>query len=231
MNKAKWIIFISVVISLFVVLLFINNSQKQDYSNIDATQIISDGPIADHVEGSTDSKVLLIEYGDFQCTACLSYYYAIGELIEEYGDKLTFVFRNFPIVSSHANALAAATAAEAAGLNGKYFEMYHILHQNQSSWSNLNSSDRTEMFKKYAEYLELDVDQFISDLSNDDIQKKINRDKTTALKQFGLTGTPTFILNGEKLGGDSGVSKDELRQSVEDALTKVYGSLEAAKQE
>lgn len=224
MNKAKWIIFAAVVIAIFGGLIYFNKSTTKDYSNIDATKIITDGPIADHVEGPTDQKVTLIEYGDFQCSACIYTYKTVSALTAKYGDKLTFIFRNFPLTSSHPNALAAATAAESAGLQGKYFEMYNILYQNQSVWSSASTSERTEIFKSYAEEIGLDVDKYTSSLTSSDISDKIARDKATGLDQFDVSGTPTFILNGEVIDSSIGVDSDAFTKLVEDAITTAYGS-------
>ncbi len=224
MNKAKWIIFAAVVVAIFGSLIYFSKSDTKDYSSIDATKIITDGPIADHVEGPTDQKVTLIEYGDFQCSACSITYETVNKLTAKYGDKLTFIFRNFPLTTSHPNALAAATAAESAGMQGKYFEMYNILYQNQSSWSSATTSERAAIFKSYAQQIGLDVDKYTSDLTSADISDKIARDKATGLNQFGVDGTPTFVLNGEVVDSTTGVSADKLTELVENAITAAYGS-------
>src|SRR5690349_8292607 len=127
MNKLKWVIFTVIVLSIFGGIIWVSKSQNTVAFDGDATKIITQAPIGDHVLGTEAQKVVLIEYGDFQCPGCGSMYPTVHELTEKYKDKLTFIFRNLPLTTLHPNALAAATAAEAAGLQGKFYEMYDML--------------------------------------------------------------------------------------------------------
>src|SRR6185369_17631925 len=109
-------------------------------------------------KGPKDAKVTLIEYGDFQCPACGTYYPMVKKINEEYGDKVLFVFRNFPLYTIHPNAGISAQAAEAAGLQGKYWEMYDLLFQKQDEWSSSNPAKAVEEhFNGYAQSLGLDL--------------------------------------------------------------------------
>lgn len=220
MDKTKWIIFSVLVLGLFGFLIFANRSETPKFTG-DASKIIFDGPIADHFTGPEEQKVVLIEYGDYQCPACGRMYSTVKELEAKYPDKLTFIFRNRPLTSIHPNALAAATAAEAAGLQNQYFGMFDLLYSNQQSWSSAAASQRTSVFEGFASQLGLDLDKFKQDLSNADITTKIARDRSTA-EQYGANSTPTFILNGQKVEESISTSPEELTKKVEEAINAAY---------
>lgn len=204
MNKTGWIIFIAVVVVLLGGLITwarISNPAI-DVTGIDNNSVIAasaqNGEIADHTKGSTENTILLVEYGDFQCPSCAAANPNILALTEEYSDSVTFIFRNFPLTSIHPNAKAAAAVAEAAGLQGKYWEMHNNLYDLQNQWSSLSASERTSQFQQYAEGLGLDIDQFNNDLSSANVNQKIAFDMAVG-KQANVSATPTFYLNGEKL--------------------------------
>lgn len=170
----------------------------------------------DHVYGNREAEVVLIEYGDFQCPACASYYPIIKEVKEEFKDDIAFVFRHFPLISLHPNAFSASRAAEAAGNQGKFWEMHDTLFETQSSWGQLTSNQQ-RLFEKYAEDLELDGTQFSADFSSSAVADRINRDVASA-KQFDATSTPTFVLNGEKIENPGG--KEAFVTLIKEALEK-----------
>jgi protein-disulfide isomerase len=217
MNKIGWIIFGVVVVGLLAGLVIWTRVTNPaiDVSNVNNNSILAAAPesgnIADHVTGKTDSKVLFVEYGDYQCPSCGGAYPNLNTLLEEYGDRIAFVFRNFPLTSIHPNAKAASAAAESAGLQGKYWEMHDILYENQDSWSSLDTTKRTDQFVTYANQLGLDSAKFKTDLSNPDVNKKISFDMTVG-KQNSVTATPTFFLNGTKLdeSTSSGIVQGDL---------------------
>jgi len=221
MNKTKWIIFAVVVLAVFGGIIWLGKSNETTFTG-DATKIITEGPIADHVRGTDAQKVTLIEYGDLQCPGCGRMYPVVHETVEKYKDKLTFIFRNFPLTSIHPNALAAATAAEAAGKQGKFFEMHDLLYESQSSWQSASVSDRGQIFQNYAEQLGLNSDQFKSDLTSKDVTTKINRDIATGKQSFKANSTPTFILNGVKMEETTAVDADKFQKAIEDAITAAY---------
>jgi protein-disulfide isomerase len=220
MDKTKWIIFSVVVVALFGALIWFNRSETSSFTG-DASKIIYDGPIADHFTGSEDQKVVLIEYGDYQCPACGRMYQTIKELEAKYPDKLTFIFRNRPLTAIHPNALAASTAAEAAGIQNKYFAMFDLLYGNQEAWSSADSGKRTAIFEGFASQLGLDLDKFRQDLSSPDINAKIKRDRTTA-ENYKANSTPTFILNNQKVADSAATSPEELTKLVDDAINAAY---------
>lgn len=149
-----------------------------------------------HVRDQGSSGVVLVEYGDFQCPACGAYYPLIKQLEASYGAQVTFQFRNFPLTQIHPNAFAAHRAAEAAGRQGKFFEMHDKLYENQKSWS--SASSPMIFFEDYATQLGLNLDQFRKDAASSEVNAVINAD-IKAGQALGANSTPTFVLDGKKL--------------------------------
>ncbi len=152
------------------------------------------GSVSNHVRGSGPVEITV--YGDFQCPVCRPFYYLEKQILEKYPNQITLTFKHFPIDSIHPNARAAARAAEAAGLQGKFFEMHDMLYENQDSWSAASNPQTT--FEQYASSLGLDLGRFSSDYASETVNGTINADKTASSK-VGVEGTPTYFLNGEKL--------------------------------
>lgn len=199
MTKGRWIAFAVICVAVFGVLILNNKGSGVDVSKIDPSKVITNNdPLPDHVSGSSSDKVVLIQYGDFQCPACGNLYPIITPLTDYYKNQLTFVFRDFPLTSLHPNALAAATAAEAAGLQGKFWQMHHILYENQAQWSNLDANSRTAQFVAYAKQIGANTTQFQKDLNNPKVAKKIERDQALGAK-INVSATPTLVLNGQTL--------------------------------
>lgn len=200
MSKKTWIIFVAVVAILFGGLIFLSSKNKLDVSQVAVNTILpaseQSGNIADRSFGNKNSKVVMIEYGDFQCPTCGSVHPNIKQVTEKYKDQLAFVFRNFPITTLHPNAKAAAAAAEAAGLQGKYWEMHNKLYETQSSWSSLSASERSNYFVEAATALGLNIDTFNKDLAGSNVNQKISFDLALG-KRVNVTGTPTVFINGE----------------------------------
>lgn len=171
----------------------------------------------DHVIGS--GPVELIEYSDFQCPACKSYQPMVKRLIAERGDSVTFVYRHFPLATIHRNATVAAEAAEAAALQGKFWEMHDRLFDGQSSWD----TDRNPelVFESYARDLGLDVDRFKSDLASSAVKDRVTRDVTSG-NTANVQGTPTFFLNGARL--DNARSYEDFRSAIDSAIGAQSGA-------
>lgn len=207
MSGKGWLIFGAICVVLFGGLVFYSGRDRIDVSNIDTSKIQSataaSGNIGDHVFGNKDAKVVLIEYGDFQCPGCGSAHPTVKALTEKYKDQLAFVFRNFPLTSIHPNARAAAAAAETAGLHDKYWQMHNALYESQDQWSNVTSDARSNQFASYAEQVGLNKKAFLADLADksSQINKKINFDIALGRKT-NVSGTPTFYLDGKKLSDD-----------------------------
>lgn len=164
-----------------------------------------------HALGSMDAPVMLEEFGDFECPPCGALHPVLKSLKSEFGTRLVIVFRQFPMVSLHKHATAAARAAEAAGLQGKFWEMQDLLYQNQTTWH--EASDVTPIFEQYATTIGLDLDRFKRDLMSEMVEKRIALDRERGY-WIGVNGTPTVFLNGREVPADSLV-KDKLRALIE----------------
>ena len=151
---------------------------------------------SDWVKGNPSATVTLIEYADFQCPACASYFPLVKQLSEDFSDNLRIVYRHFPLRSIHPRAQIAGQAAEAAGLQGKFWEMHDLLYERQKEW--VDDKNYEDLFAKYAQELGLDIDKFNKDLKGDITKNRVNRDYLSANKAE-LRGTPSFFLNGKKI--------------------------------
>lgn len=178
-----------------------------------------EGQVSNHIHGAGNKDVNLTEYGDFQCPACGAYYPVVKQLRIKYGDDITFQFRNFPISSKHPNAFAAHRAAEAAGMQGKFFDMHDLLFEGQDSWG-ASSSPKT-FFDNYAQQLGLDMTKFNSDFASEQVNATINAD-LSAGKVAGVEGTPTFFLDGKKI--DSPRDQAAFEKLIDDAIAAKAGA-------
>ncbi len=154
------------------------------------------GTPSEHKIGAGTTGVTLVEYGDFQCPGCGSYYPILKQVKEYYGDKITFQFRHFPLETIHKNARAAARAAEAAGMQGKFWEMHNKIYENQAQWE--NASNPVSIFEGYADSIGLNKEKFATDYKNSEVSATISAD-LKAGRELGVDSTPTFFLNGQKL--------------------------------
>lgn len=222
MSKKAWIIFASICVVVLVGLVVVSNKNRVNVDHVDKNAIQTasqqSGNIADHVVGKADSKVILMEYGDFQCPGCGKAYPIIKATAEKYKDQVAFVFRNLPLSSLHPNALAAAAAAEAAGLQGKYWEMHDVLYGAQSEWEQLSTSTRLDHFASYAKDLGLDVDKFKTDFASRNVNAKIAFDQAVFAKTGLEKATPTIVLNGKQVAQDTWNDQAKLDAAVADAM-------------
>lgn len=162
--------------------------------------------------GDRNSKAILIEYGDFQCPACVTYFPFVEKLGQEITSDFAFVYRQFPLTTIHPNAMPAAKASEAAGKQGKFWEMYKILYEKHDEWAeDRNAKDK---FTSYAEELNLNKEQFLSDYDNSQIEEDIKADMLSG-NRLGVNSTPTFFLNGKKIQPRS---YEDFKKLVEDEI-------------
>ena len=147
----------------------------------------------DHIQGSADAAVTLVEYGDYECPYCGAAYPIIKEVQARMGRRLRFVFRNFPITTSHPHAEQAAEAAEAAATQGKFWQMHDLLYANQRRL-------RDQDLRAYAEKLGLDVERFDKELAEHVHAERIHEDFLSGVRS-GVNGTPTFYINGARHDG------------------------------
>ena len=148
-----------------------------------------------HAKGGAESDVVLVEYSDFQCPACGAFQPYVAEVLETHGDLLRFEYKHFPL-PIHPFAEQAARAAEAAGQQGKFFEFHDKLFAEQTAWS--NSVNPSVFFLRYADELDLDMDTFGRQMKSTLLRDKVRASGAEARAQ-GLTGTPTFFLNGKRM--------------------------------
>jgi protein-disulfide isomerase len=162
----------------------------------------------DHASGAEDAPVTLVEYGDYQCPACGAAYPMIKAIQERLGAKLRFVFRNMPLNEVHPNAEMAAEAAEAAGAQGKFWEMHDALYENQDQLG-------AELVAKLAKRLHLDGVRFDHDLTTRRFRDHVKRDFLGGVRS-GVNGTPTFFIDGTRYDGVLGEAALEsaLRQRI-----------------
>jgi protein-disulfide isomerase len=149
-----------------------------------------------HTKGSSDAAVTLVEYSDFQCPACGAFQPVLNEVLAQYGDKINFEYKHFPLIQIHPFAEPAARAAEAAGQQGKFFEYADMLFEKQAEWS--KGSNPTGFFTKYATELGLDLDLFAKHQRSSVLGDNVKANMMEA-RGLGLTGTPSFYLNGVKM--------------------------------
>jgi len=142
--------------------------------------------------GPVNAPVTIVEFLDPECEACRAAFPAVKQLLEDYGNDIRLVVRYLPL---HNNSVLAVAATEAAGLQGKYWEMQEELFSHQPDWGE-QQTPQTELFIEYAEEIGIDIEQFVNDLDNPDILAKIERDRADA-QALGATGTPTFFINGQ----------------------------------
>lgn len=203
----RFLIILAVIALAFVGFLWFSNSKE--------TKAPSDGQATNHVTGGENAKVTLVEYGDFECPACGSYYPIVEQVKEKYGDKLKFQFRHFPLVQIHKNAMVGHRAAEAAGRQGKFWQMYNILYKQQQTWT--AGTNAARIMEDYALQIGLNIDQFKKDFASESVNDAINAD-TKAGQALGANSTPTFILNGKKLDPLPDRSVEAFSKLIDEAL-------------
>ena len=163
----------------------------------------------DHIEGPADAPVTLVQYGDYECPFCGAAYPIIKEVQARMCKKLRFVFRNFPITTSHPNAERAAEAAEAAGAQGMFWQMHDHLYENQRHL-------RDDDLHSYAEALGLVVDVFDKEMAEHVHADRIHEDFMSGVRS-GVNGTPTFFINGAR--HDDSYELETLLSALERAAT------------
>lgn len=150
----------------------------------------------DHIKGNPEAEVVLVEYSDFECPACASFYPVVKDVVNTYGSSTAVVYRHFPL-PQHSNAKLAAYAAEAAALQGKFWEMHDAIFDTQQVWSGKSLDDARAHFVSLASSTGLILEQFERDIESSVVEERVERDSREA--QTLVNSTPTFFLNGEKL--------------------------------
>ena len=210
----KFLIILGVVLLALFGLFFFTGSKK-DTNNTGSNT--SSSTVSSHSKGGNSKNVELMVYGDFQCPVCSEFFVIESAVFEKYKDQIKFTFRHYPLDSIHPNARAAHRAAEAAGVQGKFFEMHDLLYKNQSSWS--ESSNAKTIFESYAEQLGLDLNKFKADYESQSVNSTINADKNEGTNK-GVQGTPTYFINGKKLDNKDLSSVDSFSKVIDQYLNQ-----------
>lgn len=194
MSKRFWLIII-VILVIFGGVLVVNGKKSPASGS---------GQPTNHVEGAGKTGVKLVEYGDYECPFCEEYYPIVKQVAAQYNTQIFFQFRNLPLTQIHPNAFAGARAAEAASLQGKFWQMHDLLYENQNQW--VSSSNPQSFFDIYAKELGLKTAQFDTDFAGTKVNSLIQAD----IAAFGKTGqaeaTPTFFLDGKHITPDPTVA-------------------------
>lgn len=156
---------------------------------------VADVSVSEWTKGAKGMPILM-EYSDFQCPACAAYYPLVKQLVAEFGMRVQFVYRHFPLGQLHAHAFTASYAAEAAGRQGKFWDMHDKLFEKQKEWS--SASDSQALFVQYAQELGLDANQFKKDMNDGDIKDRVQKNYKSG-EEAGVPGTPTFFFDGKRI--------------------------------
>jgi len=167
----------------------------------------------DWVYGNEKATVTVVEYLDFECEACRAYYPITTQLKEEFKDSMRLVIRYFPL-GGHRNSRTSAYAAEAAGKQGKFWEMYDLLYTNQGDWGEQETANQAQ-FEKYAIEIGLDMEKYRKDVTSEEVKKRIDDSYNEAMS-LDLQGTPSFFLNGRKIANPQGY--EAFKSLIENAL-------------
>ncbi|QQR55014.1 thioredoxin domain-containing protein [Candidatus Peregrinibacteria bacterium] len=200
-----------IVIGMF---LFTSNTASNSVEEVastppaDTTLLIRED--SQKIEAS-DDRITIVEFADLECEACKIAHPILKQILDEYEGQVNFVFRNFPF---HNNSVLAAKSAEAAGEQGKFWEMHDLLFENQMEWGE-KTTPQTELFISYAEELGLDIEAFTAVINSTKYEDKILRDQADG-KALGVNSTPTIFFNGQKLDGIPSV--EELEALIEAEL-------------
>lgn len=175
---------------------------------------------SDHTKGAPTetAKVTLIEFSDFQCPACGAYYPVVKQLVTEFQTDVQFVYRHLPLRNIHRNAELAARYAEAAGKQGKFFEMHNLLFENQTRWSDASTGNVRTLFEGYGSELGLDIEKLTTDANSKEIGDTIEAQRVDGIGA-GVKGTPTFFLNGDMIeSSNNPKTYDEFKTLIQNAI-------------
>ena len=169
----------------------------------------------DLIRGNPNAKVTLIEYADFQCPACAVMHATIKQLQGDFKDNLRLVYRFFPLTNIHQNSLISAQAVYAAGLQGKLWEMFDMVYENQEGWS--DSTQAKSIFVDYAKKLGLNSSKFNSDIDSDSTKKFITDEQSQGL-DLGINATPTIFMNGKEIQNPT--TYEDFKKLIQNEINK-----------
>lgn len=203
MDKSDSKIFLGIIFATLIIIfggIFIF-SKDNNSSSINSTTDIGGQP--KYILGNKKAEVTIVEFSDYQCPACGIAHPVVKQVLEKYQNKVRFIYRHFPL-PQHEFARLAAQSAEAAGIQGKYWQMHDLLFTNQN---NLTKEDLI----KYAKQLKLDMTKFQKDLDSEEVKTRVQNDLLAGNK-IGINQTPTFFINGEKY--DQSITAKNLEEQI-----------------
>lgn len=203
-----------ILISIFGLLKLASISEKP--SQQATTKVPIEVTQDDVIIGTESAHVTIVEYADFQCPACAAYHPIVTQILEEYDGQVRLVYRFFPLVQIHKNAMPAAQAAYAAHQQGKFTEMSDTLYTNQETWQGQSLDEAKQTFFSYAEQLGLDMTQFAKDFEAEATINLITKQMREGADK-GVSSTPTFIINDEKITNPAGY--DAFKSIIEEKLS------------
>jgi protein-disulfide isomerase len=220
MSKQFWAVIIAVFLVFVAIFAFGQKSTN--------TPTNSNGKLSQHIEGLGQAHITLVEYGDYQCPYCGEYFPVVKQIAAEYNNQMTFQFRNFPLTSLHPNAFAGARAAEAAALQGKFWQMHDLLYEQNGEYYQSNetlsnwigASNPQPFFDQYATQLGLNLTKFNQDYASNEVNGTINADLAEGNK-LGVDATPTFFLNGKQIS--VGIDVAQFQSVINAAIAKQAG--------
>jgi len=213
-NKTKPIVIIVLAVALAAVIAVYGSRKSVPASETASKSTIEANSGGGHVRGNASAPVTLVEFGDYQCPSCGYYHPIVDELLRRYPEKVKLEFHHYPLIQMHPHALAAAMAVEAAGDQGKYWEMHDLVYTHQREWSAMPNPESE--FLAFAAQLGLDANKFMRSVKSTDVEKRILEDiqRGSNLK---VGGTPSFFINGRSVDPlPDGV--DKFAKIVDDAL-------------
>jgi protein-disulfide isomerase len=196
-----------------------NNSNTVNYATAPA------GASPAHFKGGQSAKVVIEEFADYQCPTCAAMHPTVQQIQAAYGDRVKIIFRNYPLTQVHQKAYDAAVAAEAAGMQNKFWEMQNQLFTNQQFWA--TAGDHRKMFEDYAQKIGVpDIEKFRADMAGIAAKSRVDADlqRAMALK---VGSTPTFYINGKALPYEE-TEFNRFRQAIDAELLKTQGENQSA---
>ncbi|HEY4479160.1 MAG TPA: DsbA family protein [Candidatus Paceibacterota bacterium] len=203
-------LFVVIVLAAVVVTMARLAKNKGETDTV-ATTILESVTAKDWMRDNLSASTTLLEYSDFECPACRAYYPVLKQIHDEFGSKIRFVYRHFPL-TQHANARLAARAAEAAGVQGKFWEMHDRIFDTQETWA--AKPDAEQKFIALAEELGLDMTKFEKDMRSKSIGDKIDSHYSGG-QSYGVNVTPTFFINNTRFTFNS---FEEMKKAIQDGI-------------
>lgn len=202
--QKNFVVIMAIVIGLMVGLFLLFGGKESNKTTFEGDPLVI--AESENSVGPNNAVVTVIEYGDFECPSCLNAFPYVQQFKAEYQDRVRFVFRHFPLSQlnpqMHPNAFIAHRAAQAAANQGKFWEMHDLLYQSQQQWSRSTSGldvvAAAKMFESFAQQIELNIDQYRTDVESEEVNNLIKQQVASG-KKLNITGTPTFFINGEKI--------------------------------